>query len=193
MKLFIQKSIKNEKAEKSGTAGKERKKGGKAEIFRKKRKRWQPWLSATLKESFVDFLLMNIILTLLAFLFGAAAYFHHHHHQKKWIWMDLQSILVQKNRPLFNTHRYGNLFQSVFTCNSCLSGSAIKTNQSFEKIWYTTAETRLVDYGPIRVRHRIAPFQTFATGRWLKDDPISPEDVVKREIRRAKIELQLVN
>jgi hypothetical protein len=74
-----------------------------------------------------------------------------------------------------------------------LSGSAIKTNQSFEKIWYTTAKTRLVDYGPIRVRHRIAPSQTFATGRRLKDDPISPEDVVKREIRRAKIELQLVN
>ncbi len=42
-KSFIQKSRKNEKAENSGTAEKERKKGGKAEIFRKKRKRWQPW------------------------------------------------------------------------------------------------------------------------------------------------------
>jgi hypothetical protein len=40
--LFIQKISKNEKAEKSGTAEKERKKVGKAEIFRKKRKRWQP-------------------------------------------------------------------------------------------------------------------------------------------------------
>ncbi len=40
--MFIQKSRKNEKAEKSGTAEKERKKGEKTEIFRKKQKRWQP-------------------------------------------------------------------------------------------------------------------------------------------------------
>jgi hypothetical protein len=47
--LFIQKSIKNEKAEKSGTAEKERKKGEKAEIFRKKRKRWQPCVERIVK------------------------------------------------------------------------------------------------------------------------------------------------
>jgi hypothetical protein len=44
IKQFIHKSRKNEKAEKSGTAEKGRKKGRKAEIFRKKRKRWQPCL-----------------------------------------------------------------------------------------------------------------------------------------------------
>jgi hypothetical protein len=43
IKQFIHKSRKNEKAEKSGTAEKGQKKGRKAEIFRKKRKRWQPW------------------------------------------------------------------------------------------------------------------------------------------------------
>jgi hypothetical protein len=55
--LFIQKSVKDEKAEKSGTAEKEREK---AEIFRKKRKRWQPCiLLANEPISFVDTTIFN--------------------------------------------------------------------------------------------------------------------------------------
>ncbi|UJR35604.1 hypothetical protein I4U23_028355 [Adineta vaga] len=43
-----------------------------------------------------------------------------------------------------------------------------------------------VDYGPIRVFHRRAIPQTLATGRRSKDEPLSDEEAIKREIRRAK-------
>jgi hypothetical protein len=44
----------------------------------------------------------------------------------------------------------------------------------------------LVDYGPIRVRHRRNASQTLATGRRSKYDTLPDEEAAKREIRRAK-------
>jgi hypothetical protein len=49
-----------------------------------------------------------------------------------------------------------------------------------------TPGSYLVDYGPIRVRHRRNASQTLATGRRSKDDPVSAEEAAKLEIRRAK-------
>lgn len=44
----------------------------------------------------------------------------------------------------------------------------------------------LVDYGPIRVRHRRGVSQTLATGRRSKDAELAGEEAIKREIRREK-------
>jgi hypothetical protein len=44
----------------------------------------------------------------------------------------------------------------------------------------------VVEYGPIRVRHRQSQSQTLATGRRSKYSPCSEEDSVKREIRRTR-------
>jgi hypothetical protein len=49
-----------------------------------------------------------------------------------------------------------------------------------------TSGSYLVDYGPIRVRHRRNASRTFATGRRSKDDPVSAEEAAKLEIRRTK-------
>lgn len=43
-----------------------------------------------------------------------------------------------------------------------------------------------MEYGPIRVRHRLTASQTLATGRRPKDEPVDGEAAVQREIRRAK-------
>jgi hypothetical protein len=50
----------------------------------------------------------------------------------------------------------------------------------------STSGSYIVDYGPIRVRHRRTTSQTLATGRRSKNETVSAEDTLKREIRRAK-------
>ena len=49
-----------------------------------------------------------------------------------------------------------------------------------------TARSILVEYGPIRVRHRRNSSQTMANGRRTKDDRTVEEDPLKRELRREK-------
>lgn len=49
-----------------------------------------------------------------------------------------------------------------------------------------SARSILVEYGPIRVRHRRSSAQTMATGRRTKADLSSTEDPLKREVRREK-------
>jgi hypothetical protein len=44
----------------------------------------------------------------------------------------------------------------------------------------------VIDYGPIRVRHRRYASQTLATGRRSKNDRQSHEDPIKCELRRTK-------
>ncbi|CAF4060497.1 unnamed protein product, partial [Rotaria sp. Silwood2] len=44
----------------------------------------------------------------------------------------------------------------------------------------------IVDYGPIRVRHRRSKSQTLATGRRSRDEPLYGEEAIKRELRREK-------
>ncbi|CAF3733460.1 unnamed protein product [Rotaria socialis] len=44
----------------------------------------------------------------------------------------------------------------------------------------------IVDYGPVRVRHRRSLSRTIATGRRSKDEPLYGKNAIKREIRRAK-------
>lgn len=44
----------------------------------------------------------------------------------------------------------------------------------------------IVDYGPVRIRHRRSLSQTIATGRRSKDEPLDGEEATKREIRREK-------
>ncbi len=50
----------------------------------------------------------------------------------------------------------------------------------------STRGSYVVDYGPIRIRHRRNISQTLATGRRGKDEPVSDEEATKRELRRAK-------
>lgn len=49
-----------------------------------------------------------------------------------------------------------------------------------------TPRSILVEYGPIRVRHRRSSSQTMATGRRTKTEVTSAEDSVKREARRER-------
>ncbi|CAF0729701.1 unnamed protein product [Rotaria sordida] len=44
----------------------------------------------------------------------------------------------------------------------------------------------VVDYGPIRVRHRQSKSQTLSTGRRSREQQLYGEDAIKRELRREK-------
>lgn len=57
---------------------------------------------------------------------------------------------------------------------------------SYRKLNRSSSGSYVIDYGPIRVRHRRSQSQTLATGRRSKDEPLSGEDAIKRELRRAK-------
>ncbi|CAF0758558.1 unnamed protein product [Rotaria sp. Silwood1] len=48
------------------------------------------------------------------------------------------------------------------------------------------AASYIVEYGPIRVRHRRSKSQTLATGRKSRDEPLYGEEAIKRELRREK-------
>ncbi|CAF0946307.1 unnamed protein product [Adineta steineri] len=50
----------------------------------------------------------------------------------------------------------------------------------------STSGSYVVEYGPVRIRHRRTLSQTLATGRRSKDDPIEGDEAIKRELRRAK-------
>ena len=61
-----------------------------------------------------------------------------------------------------------------------------KPNVLYERSDSSILGSYVVDYGPVRVRHRRSASQTLATGRRSKDEPLYGEEAIKREIRRAK-------
>ena len=61
-----------------------------------------------------------------------------------------------------------------------------KSNKGRRRKDSSSAGTYTVEYGPIRVRHRLTVSQTLATGRRPKDDPVEGDAAIQREIRRAK-------
>ncbi|CAF0979062.1 unnamed protein product [Rotaria magnacalcarata] len=66
--------------------------------------------------------------------------------------------------------------QQITRSESCSSHSRSSSN----------AGSYIVDYGPVRVRHRRSVSRTIATGRRSKDELLHGVDAMKRELRRIK-------